>query len=154
MIAVGHVIIGGWLSNTTTVYWQVAVRPFTSVTVQVTVVLPDANAVGASSLVPCMSQLSLVVGVPSATPEAVQRPKSVLTIIGAGQLMVGFSVSVTVMVKVQVAVCPFAAVTVNLFVVIPTGNASPLANPLVWAVLAFEQLSVPTGAVNTTTALH
>jgi hypothetical protein len=60
--------------------------------------------------------------------------------------MAGGSLSVTVTEKLQDAVCPFAAVTVKVFVVIPTGNAEPLASPLVSTVVAPEQLSVPTGA--------
>jgi hypothetical protein len=53
----------------------------------------------------------------------------------------------TVTVKEQDAVCPLAAVTVNVFVVVPRGKVEPLAKPAVRTVVAPWQLSVPTGAV-------
>src|SRR6266536_397939 len=71
-----------------------------------------------------------------------------------GQLITGGSLSVTVTVKLHVAVLPAASVTRNTLVVTPTGKADPLANPPVCVVTAPAQLSVPTGAVKVTTALH
>ena len=46
--------------------------------------------------------------------------------------------------KEQFAVPP-PAVTLNVFVVVPTGKLAPDANPAVWLVDAPGQLSVPTG---------
>src|SRR5204862_277500 len=64
-----------------------------------------------------------------------------------GQLITGGSLSVTVTVKLHVAVLPAASATSNTLVVTPTGKAEPLANPAVCVVNAPAQLSVPTGAV-------
>lgn len=70
-----------------------------------------------------------------------------LTVISARQLIEGNSISRTVTVKLQVAVAPFAAVTVNVFIVIPMGKTAPEARPPVRVVFAPGQLSVPTGGV-------
>ena len=56
--------------------------------------------------------------------------------------MVGFSVSVTVTSKLQVAVLPEASVTTKVLVVIPIGNVEPLGKPAVCAMVCPEQLSV------------
>jgi len=58
------------LSVTITICVQVAVRPFISVTVQITVVLPKGNCAGASLLTEDTPQLSEVTGVPKLTPVA------------------------------------------------------------------------------------
>src|SRR5919198_5166494 len=70
----------------------------------------------------------------------------------AGQTIAGGCASVTVTVKLQVAVLPEASVTWKVLVVMPTGNNAPLARPLVWTVVAPEQLSVPTGTMKFTIA--
>jgi hypothetical protein len=72
---------------------------------------------------------------------------SALALDGAGQVTNGSSLSMTVTVKLHVAVLPAASVTRNALVVTPTGKAAPLVNPPVWVVSAPAQLSVPTGAV-------
>ena len=69
------------------------------------------------------------------------------TVTAAGQVIFGAWLSVTVTVNEQVAVALFAAVTTKVFVVVPTGNVEPLANPAVLTVFAPGQLSVPVGAV-------
>ena len=71
-----------------------------------------------------------------------------------GQVIVGFSVSLTVTVNEHDAVLPDASVTVKVFVVVPVGNVLPLACPAVCAVVAPAQLSVPVGVVYVTTAPH
>ncbi|MGB4969015.1 MAG: hypothetical protein WBO31_05755 [Saprospiraceae bacterium] len=48
-----------------------------------------------------------------------------------GQLIIGSCVSLMVIVKLQVAVLLLASVTLNVFVVVPTGNTDPLAKPVV-----------------------
>ena len=68
---------------------QVAVSPFTSVTVHVTVVVPTGNEAGALFVTVATPQLSLVVGVPRLTPVATQVPAEVFTEILAGQVIVG-----------------------------------------------------------------
>ena len=85
-------------------------------------------------------QLSAVVGIPKFTPVAVQ-PLFVVFATGAGQVIVGFSLSVTVTVKLHVEVLPLASVTTKVFVVVPTGNTLPLARPAVCATVWPEQLS-------------
>src|SRR3989442_6753904 len=72
----------------------------------------------------------------------------------AGQLITGGSLSLTVTVKLHVAVLPAASVTRKTLVVTPTGKTDPLANPPVCVVSAPGQLSLPTGVVYVTTALH
>jgi hypothetical protein len=57
-------------------------------------------------------QLSAVVGVPSDGIVALQEAMSALTLMAEGHVIVGFWVSVTVMIWVQVAVFPLASVTV------------------------------------------
>src|SRR5204862_1526297 len=71
-----------------------------------------------------------------------------------GQLITGGSLSVTVTVKLHVAVLPAASVTRNTLVVTPTGKADPLANPPVCVVTAPAQLSAPACAPDVTTALQ
>jgi len=58
----------------------------------------------------------------------------------AGQLAVGGSLSVTVTVKLHVAVRPEASVAVQLTVVVPTGKSPPEAG--LQRIVAPEQLSL------------
>ena len=110
------ITVGAWLSITVTVCVQVAVFPDGSVTVQVTVVLPNANTEGALFVVEAMEQLSWLVGLPKDTPEAVQIPLSEYTETLEGQVIVGLILSITVTVAVAEAVFPLASVTVKLTV--------------------------------------
>ena len=57
--------------------------------------LPNGNAAGALLVTDATEQLSAVVGVPSATPVAVQ-PVLVVVDRAEGAVMVGFTLSVTV----------------------------------------------------------
>src|SRR5439155_16623880 len=52
----------------------------------------------------------------------------------AGQLIAGGWLSLTVTVKLHVALFPAASVTWNTFVVTPTGKAAPLVNPAICVV--------------------
>ena len=143
--AAGAVIVGFTLSVTVTNWVAVAVLPDPSVTVQVTVVVPNGNAAGALLVTEATEQLSLVVGVPNETPVAVQ-PEFVVTFLAAGAVMVGFTLSVTVTVWEAVAVLPLPSVTVQVTVVVPNGNT-------VGALLvteATEQLSDVVGVPNET----
>jgi hypothetical protein len=115
-------MVGFTLSLTVTVCTQVAVFPLLSVTVQVTLVTPIANAPGALFVTEATPQLSAVVGVPRATPVAVQ-PVFVLAVTFAGHVMVGFTLSLTVTVCTQVAVLPLLSVTVQVTLVTPIANA-------------------------------
>ncbi len=51
-----------------------------------------------------------------------------------GQVIVGFSLSVTTTSKLHVAVLLLASVTTNVLVVVPTGNTLPLGKPAVCTV--------------------
>ena len=91
----GQVIVGGTLSETVTVWLQVALFPLLSVTVQVTVVTPIGKAAGALLVTEATPQLSEVTGVPRATPVAV-HPVLVVAVTLRGQLIVGGTLSETV----------------------------------------------------------
>lgn len=79
---------------------------------------------------------------------------SLLTVIGAGQLIEGACESVTVTVNEQEAIRPALSVTTYAWVVVPTGKELPEAKPAVRAVFAPGQASVPEGVVKETAALH
>ena len=80
----------------------------------------------------------MAVGVPNATVVVVQVPGSVPTVISAGQAMIGFWLSCTSTICVQVAVFPLASVAVQMTVLMPFGMA---AGALLLMLLT-EQLSV------------
>ena len=126
-------MVGFSLSFTVTENEQLAVLPDASVTTKVFVVEPTTKAdpLAPPAVCPtvCPGQLSADVTVKFTTAE--QSPASLLTVIFAGQLMVGFSLSLTVTLKEQVAVFPEASVTTKVFVVDPTGKVMPLAIPAV-----------------------
>ena len=69
--------------------------PALSVTVQVTVVVPIGKVAGALLVTEATPQLSAVAGAESTTV-AKQDPASALALTAAAQVMVGFSLSVTV----------------------------------------------------------
>ena len=114
--------------NTVTVKLQVAVFPDASVAVQVTVFVPIGNVAPDSGLhnVVTPGQLSVAVGVKfTATPLAAGQVTAVTAVILAGQVIVGGCVSMTVMVKAQLAVLPEASATEQVTVVVPTGKNDP-----------------------------
>jgi hypothetical protein len=78
---------------------------------------------------------------------AEQEPDVALTVMLAGQVMAGFSLSLTVIVNEQLAVFPDASVAVCVTVVVPTGKESPLAKPAVRLTETPEQLSLAAGVV-------
>ncbi len=120
VILAGAEIVGFTLSVTVTVWLAVALFPAASVTVQITVVVPNGKATGALFFTEATEQLSLVVGVPRATPVAVQAVLVVVAIF-VGAVIVGFTLSVTVTVWLAVALFPAASVTVQITVVLPNG---------------------------------
>ena len=69
----------------------------------------------------------------------------------AGQVMLGFSVSLTVTVKLQLVVLLDESVAVQMTVLVPFAKVEPLVG--VQATLTPRQLSLAVGA-NVTTALH
>ena len=115
----GTIITGNSSSSTVTVCTQVLVLPDSSVTIQLTTVVPTENDDGAS-LVTIKSeaneQLSDTEGVPSETVVS-QSPSPSLddpTIISSGQVISGALVSTSVMVCKQVLLFPLVSVTVHV----------------------------------------
>ncbi len=72
---------------------------------------------------------------------APQTPGSLLTVIFAGQAMVGFSLSVTMTSKEQDAEFPLASVMTKILVVVPMGKVAPEASPADWVTVCPGQLS-------------
>lgn len=66
-------------------------------------------------------QLSDVVGMPSVATIALHEAGVTFTLMADGQLILGFWVSITVTIWVQVAVKPLASVTIQVTVVEPVG---------------------------------
>src|SRR5205823_6310954 len=118
----GPTIVGFWLSRTITFWAQMAVLPLASVTVQMTVLVPMGNWLGALLVTAKPGQLSVTVGLPRFTPVAKHWFASVLVVTSAGQAMVGFWLSRTITFWVQVALLPPASVTVQVTVLVPIGN--------------------------------
>ena len=87
---------------------------------------PDANPEVCVVIAPV--QLSVPIGVMNITT-ASHISASLPCIIFEGHTIVGSWVSCIVTVNEQLAELPVASVTWNVFVVVPTGNASPEANP-------------------------
>ena len=67
-------------------------------------------------------QLSLEAGMKLTT---VPESEACVTVMSGGQAIVGFSVSLTVTVKEQLAVLPEASVAVQVTAVVPFGNVEP-----------------------------
>ena len=135
----GAVIVGLTLSFTRTACVAVLIFPEPSVTVQVTIVTPNGNTVGALFVTDATEQLSAVTAVPKTTPVAVQ-PVSVFTVTFAGAVMVGKIESTTVTIAVLVPTLPYKSVTVKVTVLAPKlAQVNALAAT---DILAIEVLSV------------
>src|SRR5207249_8228855 len=102
----GQEIVGGCVSLTITVCGQIALLPWLSVTVQITVLVPTGKSDGALLVTVTGPQLSATVGVPKVTLVAPHRPAEALTATRAGQEMVGSWVSLTITVGGEVALVP------------------------------------------------
>src|ERR1043166_8395682 len=112
-----------------------------SVAVQVTIVVPTGKLAGASLLMSATVQLSEVVGAPRSTPVATHWPVSASTVTAAGQVIEGAWSSVTVTDCWHVAELPCTSVTVQVTVVVPTGNCAGAS----LLTLAMPQLSETLG---------
>jgi hypothetical protein len=134
------------VSFTVTVNWHEAVFPDVSVTVLVTVVVPFGNAEPEGGVLTSVlpGQLSLLVTTKLTTAE--QRFGSVETVIFAGQVIVGGSLSLIVTVKVHDAVFFDSSLTSQVTVVTPFGKVAPEAGMHVTAPTP-GQLSVAVGVV-------
>jgi hypothetical protein len=131
---------------------QVAVLPAASVTVAVTFVTPvlKYEPEAGTKLTLVTRQLSVEVGAGSVI--FVPAPAIDKLMFGVQAVITGFSLSVTVTVKEQVAVFPLASVTTKVFVVVPTGKTEPEAKPDVCTIVAPVQLSAKVGDVKLTIA--
>ena len=122
------------MSEIVTVKEHVVEFPVASVTLKVFVVVPTVNAAPLASpavwLVVALGQLSLPTGAVNVTTLE-HWPTSLLPVIFAGQAIAGAWLSEIVTVKEHVVELPDASVTLNVFVVVPTGKAAPLARPAV-----------------------
>ena len=136
------------MSTTVTENEQVAVAPFAAVTPNEFVVTPTGNedplAPPAICVVVAPEQLSVPFGAEYVTLAA-QSPGAALVVIFAGQVIVGSWLSTTVTVKEQVVEAPFAAVTLKVLVVTPTGKDAPLGAPVTRLNVAPGQLSAIVG---------
>src|SRR5512145_1987211 len=128
VIAPGHVSEGISVSVTLTVNEHVLLFPAASATVYITVVMPELKvyvpiwlipvAADAATVAPVIvhlrsvtPQLSLIVAF-GVTIDALQLPAELFAVIFPGHAITGFSVSVTVTVKEQVADLPAASLAV------------------------------------------
>jgi len=118
-ISGGGIRLGGASSFTVTNCVERVVFPAASVTVHVTVVVPIGKFTGALFEIEAIVQLSPVIGAPSATPDAVQASKSVVTVTSAGAVLRGAIVSETVTSWVAETVLPSASETCQTTAVIP-----------------------------------
>lgn len=139
---------GSWLSVTVTVKVQAAVfgGVAVSLAVQVTVVTPfwkvEPEAGTQTAVAP--GQLSVGVGVVYVAT-AVQTPAAVLSVMFAGQVMAGGMLSLTVTVKVHIAMLLEVSFAVQVTVVVPLGKLLPEAGKQV--TVAPVQLSEAVGTV-------
>jgi formaldehyde-activating enzyme involved in methanogenesis len=115
------------LSFTVTVNEQVPVLLLASIAVQLTVVVPAANAEPEAGEQEIVAPAQLSEAVAEYVTTALQRPGSLFTEMLAGQVAVGFSLSYTVTVNEQVPVLLLASVAVQLTVVVPAANVEPEA---------------------------
>jgi hypothetical protein len=135
----GQVIEGGCVSVTVTVNEQLTELPAASTTPQPTVVEPLGKVEpegGVHTGVPAPEQLSDAVAVKFTIAE--HWPGAFPCVIGAGQLITGFWVSLIVTVKLQLRPEPVVQVTV----VVPAGKVEPAAGVHV----TVPQAPVVTGA--------
>jgi hypothetical protein len=124
---------------TITLKVHVVVFPEASVETDVTVVVPIGNSEPEAGVdITDAEQLSVV-----PTEKFTIAPHvagSEFTVISAGQVIPGDSLSITAISKEQLEVFPAASVAVELTVVCPTGNTDPEAGVLTTVA---AQLSVP-----------
>jgi hypothetical protein len=142
-------MVGGSMSLTVTLKLQLVVLPEASVAVQVTRLIPAGKAVPFVGLQIRLTLVQLSVAVASKVTTWPQSPGAVLVTMSVGHEIVGGSVSLTVIVKVQALVPVLASVPVQVTVLVPLGKVEPLAGTQMK--LAPEQLSVTRGDANSTT---
>ena len=102
----GHVITGSSVSFTVTVKLLVALLPWPSLALQLTVVGPRAKLLPLAGVQVTVAVPQLSVAVTAKVTLLAQELPEVLTLMLAGQVMTGGCVSLTVTVKLQTAVLP------------------------------------------------
>ena len=146
----GQVMLGACTSFTVMRKEQVRVLFDASVALQTTVVMPfgkaepDTNPLWMDTEPP--GQLSVKVGVVY-VETAVQRSRSVVLVWLDGQLMVGRSLSLTVIVNVHRVVRPTASMACQVTELTPLSKTVPLAPPLIKDCDTPGQLSEDVGGV-------
>ena len=150
-IGEGQLTVGFSVSLTVTVKLQEEVLLDASVAVKTLVVVPTGNVEPLDKPVKFDVKLQLSEADTVKLTTALQFPGVLPTEIGIGQVTVGFSVSLTVTVKLHCAELLEGSIAVKTFVVVPTWNVEPLAKPLVNETVA-EQLSVAVGVLKVATA--
>ena len=130
IISAGQVTTGASSSFTVTLKVHTLVFPAASVPVTVTSVVPTGNTLPEAGTLTNVApaQLSEIVGVKVTIAE--HNPTSLDTVISAGQVTTGSSLSSTVTLKVHTLVLPAASVPVTVTSVVPTGNTLPEAGTL------------------------
>src|SRR4051812_37091224 len=124
VILEGTLRTGSSLSFTVTLNEHVLIFPEASVAVTFTIVVPIANTdPEAAEVVTVAEQLSVAVALKVTT--APHEPGSEFTVMSAGQLITGASLSVTVIVNELLVVFPDASVAIPVTVVVPIGKVVP-----------------------------
>jgi hypothetical protein len=147
-VTLGAVMTGGSSSVTVTVNVLVALLPEESMAVAVTVVTPLLNTLPLAGTVVTLtvaSQLSVAVGAKFTVVEQLPVASSLVLAVTLGAVMIGASSSVTVTVKVLVALLPEESHALAVTVVTPLLKTLPLAGT-VMTLTAPSQLSVAVGA--------
>src|SRR5206468_1088010 len=127
LMLAGQVIAGASVSLTVTVKLQVALLPWPSSAPQFTVVGPRAKLLPLAGVQVTVAVPQLSVAVTTKVTLLAQVPPEVLTLILAGQVTTGSSLSPTVTVKLHVALLPWPSLALQLTVVGPTPKLLPLA---------------------------
>src|SRR5690606_3625608 len=134
---------GAVTSSTVTIAVQLLVLPFTSVAVRVTLLSPTLLQSKMSMSIEMFATPHWSVLPPSTSAATIPAlPNSSNCMVMFWQTATGASVSITVMVKLQVLTFPFTSVAVNSMVLTPTGNWLPLGRPAVWTTVSIPQLSM------------
>src|SRR5439155_1038892 len=140
LMLAGQVITGASVSLTVTVKLHVAELPWPSLALQFTVLGPRAKLLPLAGVQVTVAVPQLSVAVTAKVTLLAQVPAEVLTLMLAGQVMTGSSLSLTVTVKLHVALFPWPSLALQVTVVGPRAKLLPLAG--VQVTVAAPQLSV------------
>lgn len=110
---------------TVTVKLQRAVLPEVSVAMQLTVVMPLGKVAPEGGLQDAMTSAQLSLALTVNRTRCSQAPAAAVTVMFAGQVIIGGSLSRTVTVKLQVAEPPKVSIATQFTGVVPRGKAEP-----------------------------